>query len=156
MINDGQGLNEPYETQLKEYLDLGETIADFECEYYGCECECEFEKYRPIFIHDCLWTNKNFRMDNSPDENEKNGYYVYSKIDLKLFINDIFDVMDMVGTHFNDYSRGIIMFMNSDMNVAQMLKDYQYNCMYGNPDTSLLFDETKFGCHFNKSINKSY
>lgn len=54
----------------------------------------------------------------------------------------------MTNTYFTDASQGIIIFKNSDQNVAQMLKEYNYNCMYGDPETSLLFDETKFGIEF--------
>ena len=152
LINENQGLNKNYYSKLKEFKknnpidDMTEQdiIDDFECDYYGLECNCEFEKYRPLFIRDEVWSEKNFRSEKTNEEKYKNGWYVYSKVDLKLYINDIFDVIDILNNNF-DYSDGIIMFKNSDSQVTNMLKEYEYNCMYGNPETSLFVDKEKFG-----------
>lgn len=100
--------------------------------------KCEFEKHKPLFIHDSLWTNKCVSKDKN-----KNGYYVYSKIDLKLYINNIFDILEMINNHFNN-SCGIIVFKNSNLFVFDMLKQYEYCSLYGYNSISLLTNKEKF------------
>ncbi len=139
-IKEGQGYNSKYEKEKKIYLEEMGNLDDFENQYYeGGICEDEFEELKPFFIHDCIWTKHN--KHNGIDE--KIGYYVYSGINLKTHIEDLFRIIKLTKI-CDDYS-GIIVFKQTGKNYPEYLKKYDYNCMYGDPVIKFVIDDDNFG-----------
>lgn len=133
-IKDGQGINEEYKIAKEKWLKEGRSDDNFEEEYYSNICD-QFEKSRPLFIYDYMWSQHRNEGDNI-------GYYVYSKIDLKLEIVNLFKILDVIELFCDD---GIIVFKNSYYDYPKLLKEYKYNCMYGSPQVAIYVDNSGFG-----------